>query len=1298
MNKLDLRQTILHAALSMVGSAASATTDTILPLIDAELAKLFEDRNIILADGGTITFTGTQIQFTEALNLVITEHVAGGPVTKISLGSSNQNLNNNDMFVAVINRSSGTATTSVVAGATGLAAITSTNQETFLIATRIDAADGTQRLYWRNGTSLNAGQTTRLGQGGSGSGGSGTGDDLDALQFRASFADAFAENISNANSSLNSSGTNAVFNAAKSMYTMSYDASKTVTGSGTAMTMSSAPAFTVAVGDILVQGGEARKITVVTSQTAYTIESAFTIVPAPSAAAATVSQAVYTKDIYNFAADGAAISAGFPASTFSEILVDYKDNATTGSNLFTPDVAPVVAYTATNDNTNFTQVKKRATNVTDLFSTTILPSAGSNLYLRFFANESSGSGTVNLITYKAFMQKNATTAASNQILWSAAGTTNSSTTANNCAVSVVGGKTVISGLPQYPVGGNPSGTVGALMVTVNGQVLPRFLSGTTPTDQAYYTEFSSTSIQLDTDYSGHAYDFQVAYVTSFTDSAAPNTGAIAAQKEIDSIGFQAFAATNLFMNPTSAAGAPAAGTFYSTISNRAPIIDKNQDLKVRFGIDRTQLTSLFLIPSERAPSGLPVWGIPGDTDGNIRLVGTAWQSTEFAQAGFSNANTIYSSTIGDYMEVTFFGTHLNLLVAYNSNSFNYDMRASVDGGAEGSNIFTANASASLNFRGYPANQVIPVASGLSSGVHTAKIRVNANNANISITGVEAINSSSSLLVQPGVSYTAGAKAASTSQQSLAYNASVTGTRGGRTIVYQNADGTVGSAFNPAGSLLTSTSTNHSNEEIAHTYIPLEFGANRGDDFSSANAGGTYGYTLGDGTTTLGGSAIQYIVNNSAIGAGVVFNSDGANLILQFVGTGLDITLYDTGAGGSDNYTFSIDGASQIAFPYTSGVQAMRTIQLCSGLPYGSHCIRIRRITAATYTPVIMSLSVYQPKKPAIPAGAFELADYCNLAPYVANTTMGLDTIATGVIRKGATHEFAYIGSGWSVVGPNNTSYNGVFLAATNGNGDYLEYTFFGTGFEIRSQNFNTNSSSVSLLVDGAIPTGTTSSVYGWSYNSGTGVIDQTPGSLNAPGAGLSISGLSLGVHKIRLTNNTTGQFTIDDIDVIMPTYGAKIASMPLQNEMVIGSANVLDTRALTPVRDSNLQKKNSAQGIGRSSTPSTTSTSPIPYPDVSTVITVKTGKSLRISYSTSQYISGGSGGASMFQQVYVDGIAVGKIKQVACSSVGQPVIISDTFKVPVSPGVHVVQLYWYVTGSTWSCPADYRNILVEEVD
>lgn len=149
----------VQTALPMVGSASREDLQATLGLVDAELAKLFEDRNFLLADGGTLAWsTGTgNLTLTASLKLHVNSLVAGGSPSVIDLAATTRAFSaDGRMLYAVINRTAATAT--VTADATTLPTVTSTNQEVVLIAKRIGSD-----LYFRNGMRLENNRSTKLG-------------------------------------------------------------------------------------------------------------------------------------------------------------------------------------------------------------------------------------------------------------------------------------------------------------------------------------------------------------------------------------------------------------------------------------------------------------------------------------------------------------------------------------------------------------------------------------------------------------------------------------------------------------------------------------------------------------------------------------------------------------------------------------------------------------------------------------------------------------------------------------------------------------------------------------------------------------------------------------------------------------------------------------------------------------------------------------------------------------------------------------------------------------------------------
>ncbi len=245
-----------------------------------------------------------------------------------------------------------------------------------------------------------------IGGGGTGAdGGSGIGDDLNSLSFKASFSDAFDDAGSSVISGVDF-GTGktdpATHSISDSLFRLNYDASKTATTVGTAVTMSGAPTFTVKVGDMFIFGTQVKRITAVGSQTSYTLESALT--SNISSQSVNVSQAVYSKDLNNFSGDGLAPSEAF-TSMISQCMVVYEDSSTSGDTIFDINTTPVIGWSASADGSLYTPVQLRTTSVESVAPITDLVSSGPNLFIRFFANKTSGSGAVNVLGYRIFFHR-----------------------------------------------------------------------------------------------------------------------------------------------------------------------------------------------------------------------------------------------------------------------------------------------------------------------------------------------------------------------------------------------------------------------------------------------------------------------------------------------------------------------------------------------------------------------------------------------------------------------------------------------------------------------------------------------------------------------------------------------------------------------------------------------------------------------------------------------------------------------------------------------------------------------------
>lgn len=163
VSKFDARQSEYVGTLGQVSPTANPQLDTVSLSFNNSVGAFYEDRNIFLAGGGTISYnTGSPsiMSMTAALVLYINSRVLGGAPLVINIGSASRSFSaNGRMLYAVIDRTAGTAV--ITADAATLPTVNSANQEVFLIAKRIDL--GTERLFIRNGQSMANGDNITLG-------------------------------------------------------------------------------------------------------------------------------------------------------------------------------------------------------------------------------------------------------------------------------------------------------------------------------------------------------------------------------------------------------------------------------------------------------------------------------------------------------------------------------------------------------------------------------------------------------------------------------------------------------------------------------------------------------------------------------------------------------------------------------------------------------------------------------------------------------------------------------------------------------------------------------------------------------------------------------------------------------------------------------------------------------------------------------------------------------------------------------------------------------------------------------
>jgi hypothetical protein len=763
---------------------------------------------------------------------------------------------------------------------------------------------------------------------------------------------------------------------------------------------------------------------------------------------------------------------------------------------------------------------------------------------------------------------------------------------------------------------------------------------------------------------------------------------------------------------------------YTTIVNRASIPDLANDAGVSFGVNRIMVQSIYQLQDEFGPNGEPVFAAVNDERGMMRFVG-GWNSqTDYG-------SYIYSLNTNDYVEITFYGTGLNALIRTPQAALS-SMTYSVDGNTATSwTPISGTPSSVLSTRNYAQNSVAPVVSGLSLGIHTVLIKITSGGTYyLEFFGFEILNTSSttSLTVKPGSaigSQKNTLSALTTTPYNSGFESGALGTKGGRVLAYLKSDGTIGKAVTPTdASAAYLASASHTNEEVIRRYHWREFGAGRSDDFSgNITSGSSLAFTLDDGTTTLVGSLSAPVNNSGSISnsGNISIVTNGGFLTLTFVGTGLDLLMYDSVSGGNDSYTYQIDGGTATAWPNTSGSTSTRTQKIVSGLPYGTHTFKINRVAAVTWSPCIQAFIVYGPKKPTLPTGAVELADYNVMADFTPNTTVGVLYISQGVLRKAPIREVVYVdsanaGNAWGYGGGALSvipSIECAFQLDTNRNAAYCEYTFFGTGFELKTGIYTNNSNSISVSLNGtslnssypgaaSINVGTIGTGMTYGAASGSSFLLSTVASnvLNVNGVA-AISGctfrvwnLPLGKYTLRFTNNNNPNYLpIDALDIITPVHSAKSNLLgDLQNTLPVGSQSLSDSRKFSTSQLG--PQKAWAQAVAISS-PTTNVTTLVPLPYMSITLRTSGGR-------VRAFFNGTTFNNTLAQTVqtviFVDGSQASSFSAPQEAVASYNVTNVNSWTGVLSAGVHKFDVYWAASSSgTATGVQSTLNFIVEEV-
>ena len=758
----------------------------------------------------------------------------------------------------------------------------------------------------------------------------------------------------------------------------------------------------------------------------------------------------------------------------------------------------------------------------------------------------------------------------------------------------------------------------------------------------------------------------------------------------------------------SATIAAGTGNFITTIVGRAPIPDIANDLRASFGIDRIQTQQIQLLQNEQGPNGEPVYGVVNDDRGLIRCVG------QWTQANSAWGQYLDVSTANSYIEITFYGMSLNLLLIASSSPV---FTVTTDG-VLGSTLSPTGVGGGYANRNYSSNSIVPIVT-TTLNLHTVKLILTSGTFDIS--GIEILNSNTSSLmnINPGNAYYKGLVYNNAAARSIAYNQDqsgntvVTGTKGGRIVRYMTSANTFGqgwTAVNASGPAYGNSAVHAGYEEVVRTYYPREFGAGRytaNDDFSllTSAAGVPAAFTLDDGTTTLISSSAAMITYGSNPEC-LKNYANSSTLTFTFVGCGLDLLVVDSAVGpnGGTDYQYQIDGGSLTPWFYTTGSTALRTQKIVSGLSYGTHTFTLTR-NAPTFTVGIVAFKVYQPLKPTVPAGAVEICDYNVMATYAESTSSALKYVATGALRKIPIRENVYVGT-WGAITANGGFSSG-FSTSTVTATAYVQYPFFGSDIELRMWFTSGVTINATVSIDGSsnlsgYTTTLLQSNTGVTWAAGSGAIGGTAASPSY--LRIKISGLGVGMHTVKiLQNSSSAEMFLDCFDIATPIHVHKHNTYAtLQNTLAIGSQGMADTRQIDPNTVSNMlsvqPRKAWAQAIGVQNTNAQfTSGANVPIPDMFCIIKTS-GGSIEIKYSVNVYAAT-SGSGWVGYQAYVDGsIPTGTNNQTFVNyTYNDQILLIDTITVPVSPGFHVVHVWASSNSVTLALNSIYRKLTVREI-
>lgn len=479
-----------------------------------------QDRNIHLIEGGTWTWVlaTTTLSFTvdafvqvpglaDVRNTI--DQAAESPITLASDG---------DIAYVDINRDTGAASDRTVTVVAVGSYVDANNR--VVIARRV----GDEVIVGNGTIKLKDGESAELDRSpGAGVAAGGGASVQPASEFQLAILDSFDVAPADSDSKVDASNTTGSYSTVNDLYELSCDKSVTFTTTGTSYTISSAPSFTVAAGDIIWDNAQAtwRRVASIATATTGTLDVAFPV--DLSSSAGMVSQTVTTKDLVNVgdAAEKTRPRDFCPSTTVPVIHIDYQDSLAVGDTVadFNDDARIVVS--AANDDTQaasglptsdlFFDIFTRPNGKEQIENYSLAEVAGDErLFLTFFCNPNNASVTTQANAIKYLVSFYGETAVTNGgFLDTAFCMTDGSGTPVNCSNPVIAAGVTEIELDFHFITGIELGRPdGDLEVFLEGKAIPRKFTGVVG---ANWEEVSGSTrkIRLDSDYSGVALSVHV---------------------------------------------------------------------------------------------------------------------------------------------------------------------------------------------------------------------------------------------------------------------------------------------------------------------------------------------------------------------------------------------------------------------------------------------------------------------------------------------------------------------------------------------------------------------------------------------------------------------------------------------------------------------------------------------------------------------------------------------------------------------------------------------------------------------